>query len=54
MRPKSEIYTPKQDDEHPQPLKCGAPPPLPPPNDERSRSIRTAYRIYKHARLAAT
>ena len=27
VRPKSEIYTPKRDDEHPTPFICGVPPP---------------------------
>ena len=54
MRPKSEIYTPKQDDEHPKAFYMRGAPPT--PSDERSRSIRllTSYRIYKQARLTAT
>ena len=30
VRPKSEIYTPKRDDEYPHPFICGVPPPPPP------------------------
>ena len=56
VRPKSEIYTPKQDDEHPKPFYMRSAPPPTPPSDERSRSIRllTSYLIYKQARLNAT
>ena len=32
VRPKSEIYTPKRDDEHPHPFICGVPPPVAPVN----------------------
>ena len=37
MRPKSEIYTPKRDDEHSRPFQMGVPhpPPPPPPWDKR-------------------
>ena len=54
VRPKSEIYTPEQDDEHPKPFYMRSAPP--PSSDERSRSIRllTSYLIYKQARLNAT
>ena len=32
VRPKSEIYTPKRDDEHPHPFHMRSPPPPPPPS----------------------
>ena len=39
MRPKSEIYTPKQDDEHPHPFHMGSSPPPPRGSAQSSQMV---------------
>ena len=45
MRPKSEIYTPKQDDKHPHRFFCRVPPTPPPPSRTLLRALTPTFKF---------